>query len=85
MHGLESLSSAFGPGVQDAEVARMTEREELKKAKAEATDAQGRAALTIMSSITAAEGKRDNAATEAERDMYQAIITTLRQMLTDSL
>lgn len=85
IHGLDSLSSALGSSVQDAEVARATEKEELYKARAEAADAQGRAALTIMASITASEEKRDNAKCDKERALYTTVIGTMTAKLTDSL
>lgn len=55
INGMDSLSLKIVPPVHNATVARQTDLEDLPNAKAETADAQGRAAFTIMTSITRAE------------------------------
>lgn len=91
INGLETLSSAFGHTVHNAEVAKQTEEEELKTARAltrkanadakraesEAADSKAKAVATLIASLTAVKEHRANAQSPGEEALYDAVIKSL--------
>lgn len=64
-------------------MARKTE-EELKRARAEAIDAQGLAASSILQAIDHAETMKSGTETESQRDVYQKVIDSMSKKLKDN-
>lgn len=78
--GLESLS-ALAPIVQTDSSTKNTQDEELKRAKAETTDAEGRAFRSTLESIEKTERMRDNATSHEQRILYESLLQTLMMKL----